>query len=85
MFRVEYTREAFKVLRSLPRNMAATIRGKIGQLASDPHRPNPHVRKLEGRPGFRLRVGDWRVIYEIDGDRLVIIVLAVGSRGGIYK
>lgn len=85
MFRIEYSREALKILRSLPRNTSIIIRGKIEQLAKNPHTPNNNVKKLEGRSGFRLRVGNWRVIYEIDNGRLVIIILAVGSRGDIYK
>ncbi|PKO41995.1 MAG: addiction module toxin RelE [Betaproteobacteria bacterium HGW-Betaproteobacteria-3] len=58
--------------------------GKIEQLASDPFGAS-NVKKLTGREGYRLRVGDWRVIYEVHGDRLVILVLAVAPRGGAYK
>ncbi|MDM0065823.1 hypothetical protein [Variovorax sp. J31P207] len=38
-----------------------------------------------GRPGYRLRAGDWRVIYTLESGRLVILVLEIGTRGGIYK
>jgi mRNA interferase RelE/StbE len=41
--------------------------------------------KAVGREAFRLRVGDWRVIYEIEGGRLVILVLTVAQRGGVYQ
>lgn len=85
MFKIEYSRESFKSMKSMPRNASATIRGKIEQLAADPFAANNNVKKLEGRPGFRLRVGDWRVIYEIHNDRLVIFVLAVAPRGGAYR
>jgi len=44
-----------------------------------------NVKSLVGRPGFRLRVGDWRVILDIDEGRLVVLVLQIGSRGGIYR
>ncbi len=37
------------------------------------------------RPGYRLRVGDWRVIYEIKGDELIILVLRIGRRGEVYR
>ena len=72
-------------MRSMPHNVSNTIRGKIEQLAADPFASNNNVKKLEGRPGFRLRVGDWRVIYEIYNDRLVILITAVSPRGGAYK
>ena len=85
MHKIAYTKEARKALRGMPRNEATRILGKIEQLAADPHRANPNVRVLSGVPGYRLRVGDWRVIYEIQEDSLVIFVLRVSPRGGAYK
>ncbi|RPI58500.1 MAG: hypothetical protein EHM56_01630 [Chloroflexi bacterium] len=41
--------------------------------------------KLQNRPGYRLRVGDWRVIYEIENDELIILVLRIGLRGEVYR
>lgn len=83
MFRIEYSRDALKALRGMPRNVQTGIVAKIEQLAADPFKA-PQVKKLVGREGYRLRYGDWRVIYEIHGDRLVIFVLAVAPRGGVY-
>lgn len=85
MYQIEYTRDAIKVLKAMPRNVSLQIRGKIESLAADPFAANNNVRKLVGREAFRLRVGDWRVIYEIEGGRLVIHVLAVAPRGGAYQ
>lgn len=85
MYRIEYARQAAKAMQAMPREMAATVRGKIERLAADPFAPNPNVKKLVGRDGYRLRIGSWRVIYEIHGDRLVIFVLAVAPRGSIYQ
>jgi len=48
-------------------------------------RPEAYVKKLVGDPGFRLRVGDHRVIVDIDRGRLVILVLTVGHRRTIYR
>ena len=84
MFKVEYTRDALKAMKALPRNIQTIVRDKIEQLAVDPFEAS-NVKKLVGRDGYRLRVGDWRVIYEVHGDRLVIYVLAVAPRGGAYK
>lgn len=85
MYQVEYTRDAIKALKAMSRNVSLQIRGKIDLLATDPFAANNNVKKLVGREAFRLRVGDWRVIYEIEGGRLVIHVLAVAPRGGVYQ
>ncbi|WP_427312029.1 type II toxin-antitoxin system RelE family toxin [Cupriavidus sp. H39] len=69
----------------MPRNLAATIVAKIRVLAVDPYAPNPNAKKLAGRDGYRLPVGDWRVLYEIENGRLVILVLAISPRGGAYQ
>jgi mRNA interferase RelE/StbE len=50
MFKIEYSREAFKSLRSMPRNVASTICGKIEQLAAEPTTRNDNAMKLESRP-----------------------------------
>lgn len=55
-------------------------------LGDDPYRQDADVRELAGESGrFRLRVGDYRVIYRIDGDELVIEVVEVGHRREVYR
>lgn len=85
MYQIEYTRDAVKALMAMPRNVSQQIRCKIELLAADPFAANNNVKKLVGREAYRLRVGDWRVIYEIEGGRLVIHVLTVAPRGGAYQ
>lgn len=48
-------------------------------------RPEVHVTKLIGDPGYRLRVGEYRVILDIEKEKLLILVLKIGHRKGIYK
>jgi mRNA interferase RelE/StbE len=58
---------------------------RIKEVAADPYAPNNNLTKLQGRDAaYRLRVGDRCVIYELDDDRLVMVILEVGPRGGIY-
>jgi mRNA interferase RelE/StbE len=85
VYKIEYSRSALKSLRRLPRNLAETIRQKINALAADPFAHHANAMKLQGREGYRLRVGDWRVLYEIHKDRLVILVLDIKPRGGAYQ
>ena len=69
----------------MPRNTAKLIREKLEMIAADPYTDHPNAKKLQGREGYRLRVGDWRVIYTIQNEQLMIIVLKVASRGEVYK
>ena len=69
----------------MPRNTAKLIREKLEVIAANPHADHPNAKKLQGREGYRLRVGDWRVLYTIQSEKLVIVVLKVASRGEAYK
>ena len=48
-------------------------------------RPETHVKKLVGDPGYRLRVGEYRVILDIIKDKLIILVIKIGHRKNVYK
>lgn len=85
MYTVIYSKEAKRTLVKMPKNVAVTIQGKIDALAADPYAQNNNATKLQGREGYRLRVGDWRVIYEIVDDNLVIHVVRIAARGNIYE
>ena len=85
MWQVVYAKSAIKALRKMPRNVAEIIQGKIAALAIDPYAPNNNATKLQGRDGYRLRVGDWRVLYELDDNRNRLLVLDVKPRGGAYE
>jgi mRNA interferase RelE/StbE len=84
MYRVVTTKSFDKALAKLPANLQTRIVAKIREVAVSPYAPNNNLTKLQGHDGYRLRVGDWRVIYELQDDRLVMLVLEVGRRGGIY-
>ena len=72
MFTIEYTRDAAKALKIMPRKTAALILQKVEKLAADPFAPNNNVKRLVNRPECRLRVGDWRVLYAVHEGMLVI-------------
>jgi mRNA interferase RelE/StbE len=78
--RVIFDSEAAKALRRSPERERLTA--KIRQLAADPASLANNVTRLVGRPESRLRVGDWRIIFHIEGETLFID--AIGPRGSIY-
>jgi mRNA interferase RelE/StbE len=84
MYTVQFTRQAIKALRKMPANEAALIRLKIQELALNPFAA-PNVKSLAGRPGYRLRIGDWRVIYEVAQDEQAVCILKIAQRGGVYR
>ncbi len=85
MYKITFTTQASKALLKMPRNTAQIIREKLNQVAIDPFASIPNAKKLQGRPGYRLRIGDWRVIYEINKDEITIIVMKIAPRGEVYK
>ncbi len=85
MYKVTYTKKAERALSKIPRNHALRIRKKLNQVALNPYGQHNNVTKLQDRPGYRLRVGDWRIIYRLHDGRLVILVMKIGPRGNIYR
>ena len=76
-------RRAQKELSVLPENVYKKVKQAILKLSMS---PRPHgCKKLKGRDGWRIRVGDYRVIYEINDKDKSIIILHIGHRKDIYK
>ena len=84
MYKIFFSKNADKTLRRMPQNLALKIAKKIRELANDPHGMR-NVKKLTNHPGYRLRVGDWRIVYTVHDDALIIHVINVKTRGEIYK
>jgi mRNA interferase RelE/StbE len=85
VYKITYTSQVAKALLKMPRKTANLIRQKLGQISNDPFVSNPNAKKLQDRPGYRLRVGDWWMIYEINKDEVVIIVMKIAPRGEVYR
>jgi mRNA interferase RelE/StbE len=82
-YRVELTSTAVKALRRVDRPNRARIEGAIALLARDP-RP-PSCTALRGRDGLRVRVGDYRILYTVHDDVLLVVVVALGHRRDVYE
>lgn len=82
-YQIAIKKSAVKSLAKIPEPYFSTIKQAIFKLAGDP-RPNGY-KKLEGREAFRIRVADYRIIYEIEDKILLIEVIAIGHRNDIYE
>lgn len=81
---VEVKRSAAKALKKIPKADQKRIADKIDSLAED--LPNPDTTKMKGNnPFHRIRVGEYRIIYEIHEDVLLILVVKIGHRKDIYR
>ncbi|MGH3382997.1 MAG: type II toxin-antitoxin system RelE family toxin [Nocardioidaceae bacterium] len=81
-YRIELRPAAVRALRKLDPQVRRRVQGAIALLAHDP-RP-PGARALQGRPGLRVRVGDYRIIYTVDNDVLLVVVVRLGHRRDVY-
>ena len=72
-----------KELDRLPDEIAKKVLARLAALETDP-RP-PDVKKLKGRDAWRIRIGDYRVIYEIHDRVLRILVITIGHRREVYR
>ena len=82
MYRIRFTEKADKQFLKLEKN----IQERIGRVFERIRiRPEAYVEKLIGEPGYKLRIGDYRVLLDIVNKDLIILILKVGYRKNIYK
>jgi len=84
-YTVVFTKQAAKALLKIPAGIAANIRLKIDQIAEVSFLSHPNVTKLQNREGYRLRVGDWRIIYDIQQEKVLVIVVKIGLWKEVYR
>ena len=70
---------------SLPFKIKSRIVDKLHELKENPDNPTLDVDRLKGESGYRLRVGQYRIIYTRHEDQLIIEVVKIRPRGDIYK
>lgn len=81
-YRIELRPAAVRALRKADHQGRSRIKAAIALLARDP-RP-PRATALRGREGFRVRVGDYRILYTINDDILLVVVVTLGHRREVY-
>ena len=82
VYEVIFSEKAESQLKKLERNIQERILSVLGRIRI---RPETYAVKLVGDPGYKLRIGDYRAILDIDNDKLIILVIKVGHRRNIYK
>ena len=80
-----YRKTATKMLRRMPRSLATRFLLAFGALATGKSQRKLDIKQLAGREGYRLRIGNWRALYHIEEDQLIIEVVKIGPRGDVYK
>ena len=86
MYKIVYQKETVKFLRKLSPNQLQKIKGKMEMLANNPFGDSQNLTALKGlNDGYRLRIGNLRVIYEVNNKVKSITVWKIGFRGSVYK
>lgn len=83
-YSVEFRPAVLKSLKQIPNTELRKIKNKLDDLAEN--LPDPAITRMKGNNSFhRIRVGVYRIVYEIHDDRLVILVVKIGHRKDVYK
>lgn len=83
MYQIEFTKKAAKNLKKIDRKYQVLIIKKLEDLAQNPHK-STNVKPLKGNEYFRLRVANYRVIFELQNNELIILVIDINHRKNIY-
>ncbi len=83
-YTIEFAASALREFNALERATQRRIATRIDALASNPFPAG--VKKLQGKTDlYRIRIGDYRVLYRVDGKRVLIVILKVGHRRDVYR
>jgi mRNA interferase RelE/StbE len=89
MYIVRYSPDALAALddpQAIPRRIATAVLRRVDDIALDPFATRPNVERLKAmKNAFRLRLGDWRVVYTVDPTARVLLVAAVKHRKEVYR
>ena len=83
-YRIEFTGAAKRQFDKLPASVQRRLAEAVDHLSEDP-RPDG-VKKLSGKEGlYRVRSGDYRIVYRIEDNRLLVLVVKIGHRREVYR
>jgi len=82
-YRIEFVPSALKAFEALPRDLQRRLGARIDALGLDP-RPRG-AKKLQGETRYRIRLADYRVVYEVRDDVLLVLVVRIAHRRDVYR
>ena len=82
-YSIDIRKKAGKSLSKIPTKIRNKIIAQIKELSEDPY--PPACKKLTGREAWRIRIADYRVIYEVEDGKLIILVLHIAHRKDVYR
>ncbi len=83
-YKIEFLKTAEKELYKLPQDIQKRIANKLESLKQEPYPVGVKALK-NGEGRLRIRVGDYRIIYRVENDHLVILVIKIGHRRNVYN
>ena len=84
IYKIEFSKPAEKQLSDLPKTELMKIKKRIEKLAADPFPPK--CEKMEGKEDiYRVRQGDYRILYSVFDKKLIVLILKIGNRREVYK
>jgi mRNA interferase RelE/StbE len=83
-YQIKWTNSAKKELRKLDKNIIPRLISAVEELAKNPY-PQGVKKLVNSENNYRIRVGDYRIIYEIKSSVLIIYIIKVGNRQSVYK
>jgi len=86
IYEIKFSTDSEKYLRKLDKPSRVRILNHLKILAENPRNPELDIKKMQGRLNlYRLRIGTYRVLYNVKDDLLLVYIVTIGSRGDVYK
>ena len=85
-FKVEITTSAAKEFKKLPKSIKERVKEMVGFLELNPRSEFLNIKKMKGPTDlYRVRIGDYRIVYEIIDNKFIILIIKLGHRKEVYK
>ncbi|MEK6935586.1 MAG: type II toxin-antitoxin system RelE/ParE family toxin [Nanoarchaeota archaeon] len=82
IFKIEFSKQATKFIKNLPDDLKERLKNKFKEISENPFR---YLEHFEGEDCYKLRIGDFRGLIDVDFDRKILFVRVFDKRGRIYK